>query len=181
MSEQARLPRAEALTRPSIEGLRILDVIDVAKISALVPTDDVGIWLSDGDAVPRAVAPFEEVVQEMLHKYPGERGCVHVSKFSFGPDMEDPFHARMVADWADPAPEYPVHQDDEVKVTVLVSDVYPTIFYPDDENGQADISRGWQPKPGEVVEINNRVWHGAPAEVTGTGQRTLVTLRILNY
>lgn len=174
------IPGGENILKPDIEGLRIIGKVDVNLLGSLRQTDDEGIWLSSGDPVPVSIEPLQSIMLPVLERYPSKEGCIHVSHFSYSEERPDPFHAGLFTDFTDPISGQPVHRDEEVEVAVLVSDRFPTIFYPTDGNGHVDMERGWQPKPGDVVEINNEVWHSAPIKVEGSGVRTLVTLRIMN-
>jgi hypothetical protein len=170
---------AETVIQPEIEGLRIVDKIDPSRLKSLVSTAGRVLWVKPGEPVPDELATVEALVQDTAQSHPSEPINVSVTKTDFDPDMEDPFSAEALALLTSEDYDGPAHQDIESLYTRLVcDDDYSTIFYPTGPDGQPDLSQGWQPQPGEVVEFTNKVWHSPPLKVTRKGSRTLLTLRI---
>lgn len=168
----------ENLRSSPVEGLTVVGRIDPQIISSLPSTSKKPVWLMPGDPVPEELEAIESLLLDTSVVFPADPMNVSVTKTSFSPHKKDPFEARFLADMMEERPQDPVHKDFESLFTRLVCDSNPTVFYPKDENGQADMSKGWQPEPGMLVEFDNEVWHSPPLHVEGNGNRTLLTLRV---
>jgi hypothetical protein len=166
--------------QPEIEGVRVVGFIEPADIAATPGTPKPELVVTGNDVLPDEFMLVEQIRQN-LDADPSDTQHINITKLPYDETVDDPFAADALSKSMGndvETPEDPVHKDLESRLIRVVSNEAPTVFYPKDENGNADMSRGWQANPGEIVEFTGDVWHSPQLQIAGSGERTLVTLRV---
>lgn len=133
--------------------------------------------LGIGDDLPSSIEPISEVIKLAWDRHPDVIGRfrLYTERMHFKAGDRDPFSVEL-GDSAVMSMNGLAHMDPEA--TINVSDVHPTVFYPKDKYGQPDMSRGWQPQPGQIVEFGADVWHSPEYDIPDSGVRNIVIVAI---